>query len=126
MCKESNNTCIAARFDAFSLVCPYFTTKPWVNNGYGCTHPGQEEIRCDGDGNACGACYLHSCPLGYKADAEDLTNPEIDWGDTKLDPEDVEDEYIVVRTNAEPNAEERAAVEQYTKYINRYVKEETK
>ena len=120
MCKESNYTSIAASFDAFSFICPYFTTKPWVNNGYGCIHPDQEERRHDGEGNECGACYLSSCPLGHSADADDLNNPDIDWGGDKPDADDVSGEYIIVRTDNAASDAERTAADQYLRYINRY------
>lgn len=126
MCKKNKATYVGANFDAFAYVCPYFTTKPWVNNGYGCTHPQQEERRNDADGNECGACYLGSCPLGYSADDEDLNNPDIDWGDAKPDEGDVENEFIIVRTGEDATDEERTAANKYVRYINRYNKEEPK
>ena len=33
----------AADFDSFAYACPLFTNEPWVINGYGCSHPEQEE-----------------------------------------------------------------------------------
>lgn len=91
-----------------------------MNNGYGCTHFRQEERRHDGYGNECGACYLHSCPLGYSADADDLTNPDIDWNGTKPDAGDIDNEYIIVRNDKDASDAERSAAEQYLRYIHRY------
>ena len=64
------------------------------NNGYNCNHPNQEETDInDETGESIGKCYAWSCPLGFEADEEDFTNPEIDQnGYTEWE----ESEFIVV------------------------------
>ena len=65
-------------FDEFAHVCPYFTGACSVNNGYGCTHPKQEETDFDRElSREHGKCYDFSCPLGITPDADDLDNPEM-------------------------------------------------
>lgn len=67
--------------------CGYFEGSTGVNNGYGCTHPKQEETDeatyFDSSigkeiTKECGKCYAWACPLAYTADYEDCnkTSPE--------------------------------------------------
>ncbi|MEG1609501.1 MAG: hypothetical protein RR348_06495 [Clostridia bacterium] len=62
-------------FDEFADNCKYFycdeDAEIYVNNGYNCKHPAQEEIS-----NNVGCCYRHSCPLCYPIDEEDFENPK--------------------------------------------------
>ena len=102
----------AMTFDEFATVCNYFTSDTDLNNGYGCTHPQQE----DEDG----CCFCWKCPLGIEADQEDLTNPDIDWTDECSEEEVGESEYIVVRCDDFASADERMAVYNYDRYMHRY------
>jgi hypothetical protein len=45
-------------FDEVWPRCRYFFDGADVNNGYGCTHPEQEEVEDD-----LGRCHSYSCPL---------------------------------------------------------------
>lgn len=75
----------------------YITDGISYNNGYNCRHCKQEESR-EVDGKRYGACFCHSCPLGYPPAEEDLVKYGI------LSAEDVDDsdssesscDYIVV------------------------------
>lgn len=118
--KKNNKQYLAVSFDSFSHMCPFFTSKTDANNGYGCTHPNQKEQREDSDGKMHGACYCWSCPLGISADDESIDNPTVDWDGAEVEPGDVEDEYLLVRTDAEATDDEKAACEAYQRYINRY------
>ncbi|NMB10332.1 MAG: hypothetical protein GX982_06540 [Tissierellia bacterium] len=49
------------------------------NNGYNCSHPGQEETDINEEtGEEIGKCYCWSCPLGFEAEIEDFKDEEID------------------------------------------------
>ncbi len=48
-----------------------------INNGYNCNHPDQEECE-EEEGQKIGKCYCWSCPLGYEADEDDFSSPDID------------------------------------------------
>lgn len=113
----------AADFDSFAYACPFFTTQPWVNNGYGCNHPDQEEIREDADGNEGGCCYCWSCPLGIEADHEDLTNPNVDWCGLCDDGEVTESEYIMINNGPDATEDEQKAWNCYQRYMHRYDQE---
>ena len=85
----------AVPFDTFVGGCDYFDSNSDVNNGYGCTHPEQEEKQ---KGKGC--CFCFSCPLGTPADEESFEEPDIDWNGTEK--EDVgEDDYIIIPSNCE-------------------------
>lgn len=85
----------AVPFDTFVGGCNYFDSNSDVNNGYGCTHPEQEEKQ---KGKGC--CFCFSCPLGTPADEESFEEPDIDWNGTEK--EDVgEDDYIIIPSNCE-------------------------
>lgn len=85
----------AVPFDTFVGGCNYFDSNSDVNNGYGCTHPEQEEKQ---KGKGC--CFCFSCPLGTPADEESFEEPDIDWNGTEK--EDVgEDDYIIIASNCE-------------------------
>lgn len=85
----------AVPFDTFVGGCNYFDSNSDVNNGYGCTHPEQEEKQ---EGKGC--CFCFSCPLGTPADEESFEEPDIDWNGTEK--EDVgEDDYIIIPSNCE-------------------------
>lgn len=114
-------------FDEFAHVCPYFTSACAVNNGYGCTHPKQEETDFDRElGREHGKCYDYSCPLGITPDAEDLDNPDVDWdGITKDDVSEedgnfLEGDYLMVSTEPDASEDEKKALEAYERYMNRY------
>lgn len=85
----------AVPFDTFVGGCNYFDSNSDVNNGYGCTHPEQEEKQ---KGKGC--CFCFSCPLGTPADEESFEEPDIDWNGTEK--EDVgEDDYIIIPSYCE-------------------------
>ena len=85
----------AVPFDTFVGGCNYFDGNSDVNNGYGCTHPEQEEKQ---KGKGC--CFCFSCPLGTPADEESFEEPDINWNGTEK--EDVgEDDYIIIPSNCE-------------------------
>jgi len=110
----------AANFDSFAYACPFFTTELWVNNGYGCRHPEQEEKCDDRDGNEGGCCYCWSCPIGIEADSEDLSNPDIDWDGLCSEDEVAESEYILVNISPDATEDEKAAWDSYERYLHRY------
>lgn len=110
----------AANFDSFSHVCPFFTTKTDVNNGYGCLHCDQDEYEVGDDGVKRGKCYCWSCPLGISADDESLDDSNIDWDGDKPEPGDVDNEYLLVRTDETASPDEKQAWYFYQRYINRY------
>ena len=87
----------AELFDNFVRHCEYFNGETDVNNGYGCNHPNQEE-KCANEG----CCYCFSCPIGYPAEEESLTEDDIEWVDGKPEADDIdEDGYIITGGNAE-------------------------
>lgn len=46
-----------------------------ANNGYNCSHPGQDEtVEDDDSGESVGCCHCWSCPLGYPPNAKDLVD----------------------------------------------------
>lgn len=115
------------QFDSFVSSCKFFTSEFSVNNGYGCTHPKQEETDKDEEGIERGKCYCHSCPFGLEADKEDVDNPDIDWGD--IDPREecfsdtgyfVEGEYLGICVGEAADDEEKKAMASYDAYLNRY------
>ena len=112
-------TLMVTVFDEFAYVCPYFTSETDANNGYGCNHPDQEETQ-NRDGKEQGCCYCFSCPLGIEADAEDLDNPDIDWDGLCEEREVMEGEYLMVNTGEDASLEEKEALENYIRYLNRY------
>jgi hypothetical protein len=117
-----------ASFEEFAYVCPYFTSEHDVNNGYGCTHPGQEETDPDENGIERGKCYSFSCPIGIEPDEEDFENPDVDWdGTTREDCTSsisgeftTEGEYIMVDVGPDASEDEKTAWRSYERYINRY------
>lgn len=87
--------------DEMTSICGYFTGETTVNNGYGCTHPDQEEKDEDcNTGKEHGKCYCFSCPLGNEADLEDMKklDQELynDWKDEKYDPSEIGGDYLVI------------------------------
>ena len=68
----------AVPFDTFVGGCNYFDSNSDVNNGYGCTHPEQEEKQ---KGKGC--CFCFSCPLGTPADEESFEEPELNGMELK-------------------------------------------
>jgi len=112
-----------ASFDEFAYACPYFTSETDVNNGYGCTHPKQEETDPDENKKEHGKCYCWSCPLGIEAEAEDADNEDIDLcGITKEELAEAEgnSEYILVNVGPDATEDENEAWDNYERYINRY------
>lgn len=80
-------------FDTFVGECEFFDGDSDANNGYGCSHPKQEERQF---GKGC--CYCFSCPRGCSADKESLNETDIEW--SEVDVEDIgEDDYIIVPIN---------------------------
>lgn len=83
----------ARYFDSFVSNCQYFNGNASVNNGYGCDHHEQKETE-----NGMGECFCWSCPLGYPADEESLSEGDILWVDGKPEAEDMEeDSYIIIK-----------------------------
>lgn len=119
---ENTKKYSAAVFDTFAYRCPYFDVKTNVNNGYGCSHPNNDEKREDESGKMIAPCYCCNCPLGMSADDESLDNPDIDWDGDKPEPGDVEDEYLIIRTDEQSSDDEKNAWDNYQRYINRYNK----
>ena len=118
---ENNKTPYsAASFDSFSHVCPFFTSKTDVNNGYGCLHTSQEEYEVGDDGIKRGKCYCWSCPLGVSADDDSIEDPNVDWDGNEVEPGDVEGEYLLIRTDNSATNDEQLAWNAYQRYINRY------
>jgi protein gp37 len=57
--------------DSLASECGYFDASSSVNNGYGCTHPEQEERE-----NGCGKCFDFSCPIASRLEpSEPLDQP---------------------------------------------------
>lgn len=109
-----------AAFDSFAYACKHFTTEPWVNNGYGCNHPDQEEVHEDNEGKEGGCCYCFSCPLGIEADEAVLKDPHVDWCGLCDDGEVSESEYLLVNVGPDATEDEKDAWDRYERYINRY------
>jgi hypothetical protein len=114
-------------FESFSYCCPYFTSDTEVNNGYGCTHPEQDETDPDENGAEHGKCYSFSCPLGIEPDEEDFENPDVDWdGITRedcissLDGRFCGDDYIMVSVGPDATEDEKQALYNCERYQNRY------
>lgn len=110
----------AVTFDDFSFCCPFFNSK--VGNGYGCTHPEQEEIDKDAEGKEYGKCYCFSCPLGIEAEQEDLSEKTIDWDGLCECGEVTEGEYLLVDVGNEATDDQKNALYSYERYIHRYDK----
>ena len=86
----------AVYFDSYVEKCPYFTGETNVNNGYGCNHPNQEEKEIENDKKQ-GKCFCFSCPMGYPADEESLSETDIEWEDGKPELDGMEeDSYIIL------------------------------
>mgnify|MGYP000194064395 CR=1 FL=1 len=85
----------AVPFDTFVGGCNYFDGNSDVNNGYGCTHPEQEEKQ---KGKGC--CFCFSCPLGTPADEESFEEPDINWNGTEKEGVG-EDDYIIIPSNCD-------------------------
>lgn len=109
-----------ALFDDFAFACPFFTNDFDVNNGYGCTHPEQDETDEDKEGIERGKCYCWSCPLGVEADEEDLDNSKVDWDGLCSEREVSESEYIMVRLGQNASADEKSALRSYERRTQRY------
>lgn len=111
-------------FEEFAYVCPYFTSQTAVNNGYGCTHPEQEETDPDSENGGIehGKCYDFSCPLCLTTEEEDFDNnlhPDYDLDG--LDKDDYsEGDYVLVNTDDDASENEKKAFMNYERYINRY------
>lgn len=81
----------AEYFDFFVSKCKHFNGNTDANNGYGCTHPEQEENE-----NGEGKCYCWSCPLGYPADEESLAENDIEWVDGRPELDSMEDDSYII------------------------------
>lgn len=101
-------------FNEFSHVCPFFNAETDVNNGYGCEHGEEME-----------GCYCFRCPLGIEAEAEDYEdlNTDLD-GLSKEELEEAEgnSEYLLVSIGDDASDDERLAMHNYERHINRYNK----
>lgn len=105
-----------ASFEEFAYACQYSTSEYDVNNGYGCSHPDQEETNPDKNDIERGMCFCWSCPLGIEAEAEDADDEEVDLcGIIKEELAEAEgkSEYILVNVGDE-------AWDNYERWINRY------
>lgn len=117
-----------ATFDEFSHVCTYFTTAYDINNGYCCNHPDQKETDPDEKGIERGKCYCWSCPLGIEPDEEDFNDPDVDWdGITREDCTSsitgefsADSDYIMVKVGTDATKDEKRAIDEYERFINRY------
>ena len=116
-----------AVFDDFSCSCPYFTASTSVNNGYGCNHPEQEEKDAGSHGKQQGKCYCWSCPLGVEPDADDWNNHDVEFDDFQFDDfMGINGEWLMdgefISVNIEPDAseDEKQALYNYERSINRY------
>jgi hypothetical protein len=117
-----------ATFDEFSYACPYFTTAYDINNEYGCNHPDQKETDPDEKGIERGKCYCWSCPLGIEPDEEDFNDPDVDWdGITREDCTSsitgefsADSDYIMVNVGTDATKDEKRAMDEYERFINRY------
>lgn len=67
----------------FANKCGHFNGKTFVNNGYGCLHPEQQELE---EGNGC--CFAFSCPLATNMIAQD-------WIDRGENPALFDDEWVL-------------------------------
>lgn len=116
------NTRKAVVFDEFARVCKYFSSATDVNNGYGCLHPMQEEMREDSAGEKHGCCCCWSCPLGVEAEQEDIETPKsgIDWDGLCDDGEVTEGEYLLINCSRKASDDEKEALARYERYLHRY------
>ncbi len=86
-----DNTNVVIHLDTLVMWCGWFTNDVETNNGYGCTHPKQEDTETNSEGKEEGRCFPFSCPIaselypskeplnrGYFPDA---TKEELDRGD---------------------------------------------
>lgn len=119
--QKEEYTHILLDFDSVYASCP-FKTEIESNNGYGCSHPKQEEIN---DGEAC--CYRFSCPLGIEPDEETLESNTLDFNG--VEREDLFDangvcianiDYLVVPIGKLATDEQKETLKRYNKYVNRY------
>lgn len=124
----------AVIFDEFSYECPYFYTfgDGYINAGYNCKHPDQREVEDAGykGKKKCGCCFYFSCPLGFPAEQQDLTDKddpdavqdEIDWGGICEDGKVSEGEYLLVEVGREATEEQKKAMWNYELHMNAYNK----
>ena len=125
-------------FDDFASYCPYYNNDTSVNNGYGCDHPDQKETDPDDNGKQQGKCYNWSCPLGFEPDEEDWNNPDVDFDGAQRDEfircscsnlNELDkcscdnfdgSEHLTVNTGPDATADEKAALYNYERFLNRY------
>lgn len=124
----------AVTFDEFSSQCQYSYTfgKGYINGGYNCKHPEQENVENVGykGKKKCGCCYCISCPLGIEAEQQDLTDKnhpdaikeEIDWDGLCSDGIVYEGEYMLVPVGENATEEQKEAMWNYELYMHRYDK----
>lgn len=93
---------VCMELNCFANICGYFhnaylTDNVSFNNGYNCRHPKQSEVH-EENGKAFGACFCHSCPLGYPASPADLIEHGFISEDEAAEYEDDEScsDYIMV------------------------------
>ncbi len=111
-------------FDEFAYMCQYFTSETAVNNGYGCTHPEQEETDPDREngGKEHGKCYDFSCPLCLMAEEEDFDpaqHPDYDLDGATMD-DYAEGEYVLVNVDSDASEDEKKAYASYERFLHRY------
>jgi len=108
----------AILFDCFVSFCDYFNAEK-VESGFGCDHTKQKQKE-NVDGVNFGKCSCCSCPLGISAEQEDLDATNIDWDGLCQDGEVYESEYLLINIGKESTEEQKKALKNYDRYLNRY------
>lgn len=104
---------IAAYFDIFSQTCPFSVP-------YGeCTHPEQENRDYNEENEEIGHCSCIGCPLGTKAEPEDINCDDIDWDTADTNNIDNTD-YLLVVSDHLATDDASHALSRYMNYIHRY------
>lgn len=76
--------------------CGWFQGGTEANNGYGCSHPCQEER--DGETNQ-GCCFAFSCPLAWRLHPDQEEEDAKLMKEQGLDPEDDDGSYLCLMTD---------------------------
>ena len=91
--------------DHVTQACGYFTSDTTVNNGYGCRHPGQEDVEEEyhepgkppHDLPTCGRCFTFTCPLGAELNPSEDEEDAAAFRARGLDPASLSDgEWMLV------------------------------
>lgn len=125
----------ALDFDSLYANCKYSCISD-VNNGYGCSHPKQEETGESDIGESEGKCYCWSCPLGVEfspgseeEDADALkNNPNIHWAiafdaedDSGPDADEIEEGgCLLVNDGTDATDDELDAIRRHDAFLTRY------